>query len=173
MNSFKLCLNSWIDFCYSFFQEASTLRTVLTDLTIYAITFILSLVGLLITDSFVKKHPKLLTVASVLVFVILFINNFFIPFYHGFIAEPEEHLRPAYTTHIIITCYIFLNVKHTIVALLLGFTATIAHVVVEIFITYKDRNMLYERVSVAAVAANSVSHNATYRSVQICCIWSA
>lgn len=93
-----------------------------------------------------KKHPKLLTIASVLVFVILFVNNFFIPFYHGFLTEPEEHLRPAYTTHIIITCYIFLNVKHTIVALLLGFAATIAHVVVEIFITYKDRSMLYERV---------------------------
>lgn len=130
-----------------YFQESDSVKTVQTDLTIYAITFILSLIGLLFTDSYVKKYPKLLTIASAVVLAILFINNFFIPFYHGFFIDTVDHLRPAYTTHIIITCYIFLNVKHAIVAFILGATATIFHIVTEIFITYKDKDKLYERVS--------------------------
>lgn len=128
------------------FQESSSLQTVIIDLTIYAITFTLSLVGLLITDGYVKKYPKLLTVASVTALVILFINNFLVPFYHG-LTEPEENLRPAYTTHIIITCYIFLNVKHTLVALMLGLVVTAGHVAIEYFVTYRNKDMLFERVS--------------------------
>lgn len=126
-------------------QENKSVEAVIADLAIYAVTFVLSLVGLLITDGYVKRHPRLLTVASVLAFVILFINNFFVPLYHAF-NGPQENLRPAYTTHIIITVYIFLNVKRNIVALVLGLGVTTVHVVVEVFITYRNKDMLYQRV---------------------------
>lgn len=138
---------------------------------VYAVTFTSSLVGLLVTDSYVKRHPKLLTIASVITFVILFINNFLVPLYHGF-TEPEENLRPAYTSHIIITCYIFLNVKHTVVALLLGLVVTVAHVAIEIFVTYRNKSMLFERVNKNCVVECHFN-GARCRSDPMFCILSA
>lgn len=116
------------------------------DLVAYGVVSVLSIIGLFITDNYVKHRPKLLTVVSTVAFVALFISNFYLPVHHS-IQDSQQNLRPAYTTLLVLACYIFFNVTRTSVAFVLGLFTTIIHIVAIIIITYKESNTVMKRVS--------------------------
>lgn len=120
---------------------------VILDLVIYGIIGVFSVIGLIFTDNYVKRYPKFLTVVSTLAFIILFVTNFYLPIHHS-IQDCQQNLRPAYTTILILACYVFFNIKRISVAFIFGLFTTIIHLVAVIIITYKESNFLLRRVSI-------------------------
>lgn len=106
----------------------------------------LSMIGLFITDNYVKRKPRLLTLVSIMAFIALFMANFYLPVHHS-IQDSQQNLRPAYTTLLVLACYVFFNVTRTSVAFVLGLFTTIIHVIAIIIITYKESNLILKRVS--------------------------
>lgn len=131
---------------FFFFQENDSVNVVILDLVFYGVISVLSIIGLFITDNYVKHKPKLLTVVSSVAFVALFVANFYVPVHHS-ILNSQQNLRPTYTTHLILACYIFFNVTRTSVAFVLGLFTTIIHIVAIIIITYKQSDVILRRVS--------------------------
>lgn len=130
-----------------FSQEQDTIDVVLPDLILYGLITVLPIIGLGITDGFVKQHPNLLNVISAAAFFVLFFVNFFVPIYHG--LSGEYKLIPAYTTYLILSCYIFFNIYNNLIACLLGFLVTFTHIVVAstIIYAYEQPQEIAKRVS--------------------------
>ncbi|KAK9693464.1 Adenylyl cyclase N-terminal extracellular and transmembrane region [Popillia japonica] len=144
--------------------QMDSLHKVMLDLILYGTLSILPVFGLLVSEKYVKNHPKLLLVLSAMAFVLLFLANILVPIVH-YVHDDEylrpiyttlliiscyvflhvtsniiddEYLRPIYTTLLIISCYVFLHVTSNIIAVCLGFIVTIAHLLILNFITYSD-----------------------------------
>ncbi|KAI4469490.1 adenylate cyclase type 1 [Holotrichia oblita] len=117
-------------------SSADSLQKVTLDLVLYGTLLILPVFGLLVSERYVKNHPKLLLVLSAMAFVLLFLANILVPIVHY--VHDDEYLRPIYTTLLIISCYVFLHVTSNVIAVCLGFIVTIAHLLILNFITYSD-----------------------------------
>ena len=113
------------------------------DLILYGIIILFSILLLVVTDIYVKAHPKLLRILAGTTFVVTFFMNAFIPFYN----RNQKNLRPAYTPYLIISNYIFLNIHNDIVALVVGLFISVFHLVMLILVTYENVDTLYARVS--------------------------
>ncbi|XP_044270269.1 adenylate cyclase type 2-like isoform X2 [Tribolium madens] len=133
---------------------ASNPDQVIPDLILYGLISLFSILLLIITDKYVKAHPKLLTILAGAAFITTFFMNFFIPLYYK-----HHKLRPAYTTYLIISNYIFLNIHNNIVAIALGIFVSIFHLVTLILVTYEDHDRLLQRLgsdSIYLVCTNSL-----------------
>lgn len=148
INAIDLCLliSDYLLKLILFFQDEHTLHIVTLDLITYIIVGLLSIVGLYISEKYIKKRPKLLTVVSTSAFFTVFAMNIIVPVYHFFANDTSY--RPAYTTLFILSCYVFFNITSNMYAALLGFAMSVIHIFVLVFITYrKNSNMIGERVS--------------------------
>lgn len=112
------------------------------DLIIYASTAILPLIGLFISESYTKQYPNVLKIISIVSFLLLFAIDIAIP-----LINIKNQLRPAYTTHLIIACYVFFNIPKTYVSCIMGLVVTITHILILAFVTYEESDVLYQRVS--------------------------
>lgn len=132
--------------CSNLIKFQSVPENVLPDLILYGLILFFSIVILVITDAFVKNRPKLLKFLAGNAFVIVFFMNFFIPYYYRS-EKFDGNLRPAFTTYLIISNYIFLNVHNDLVAVVLGLFVSVFHVVTLILVTYQHSTKIYQRVS--------------------------
>ncbi|XP_001812566.2 adenylyl cyclase X E isoform X1 [Tribolium castaneum] len=131
---------------------------VIPDLILYGLISLFSVLLLVITDKYVKAHPKLLTILAAAAFITTFFMNFFIPFYYKD-HKPFGNLRPAYTTYLIVSNYIFLNIHNNVLALALGVFVSIFHLVTLILVTYEDHDRLFQRLgsdSIYLICINSL-----------------
>ncbi|GJQ87133.1 hypothetical protein Trydic_g23979 [Trypoxylus dichotomus] len=119
------------------------LDVVILDLVLYGMLSILPIFGLFVSEKYVKDHPKLLSVLSVIAFVLLFLTNILVPIVHY--AAWGENLRPIYTTLLIISCYVFFHVTSNTIAVCMALAVTAVHLIVLIFITYA-RAVQLERI---------------------------
>ncbi|KRT84073.1 hypothetical protein AMK59_727 [Oryctes borbonicus] len=125
------------------FYNMESLDIVIVDLVLYGMLTILPIFGLFVSERYVKNHPKLLSVLSVMAFVLLFLTNITVPIVHY--LWREDNLRPIYTTLLIISCYVFFHLSSNILALCMGCAVTIAHLIILVFVTYVQEVQL-ERI---------------------------
>ncbi|RZC43228.1 adenylate cyclase type 2-like, partial [Asbolus verrucosus] len=128
----------------------SELNDIIPDLVLYGIVCIFSMILLIVTDNYVKQHPYLLKIFAGAAFVTIFFINAFIPFFYRN-KQDYANLRPAYTTYLIISNYIFLNIHNNLVALVLGLFVSIFHIVTLILVTYDNTGKLYQRLGSDAI----------------------
>jgi len=92
----------------------------------------------------VQSYKWISLLVSCFVVVLLIITDLAITLYHN---ERAGDLRPAYTTHTLLVCYVFLPLTKNIQAFILGLTVTLCHLVVLCTITYYKEERKSERVS--------------------------
>lgn len=93
--------------------------------------------------------PWISLLVSCFVVVLLIIVDLGIPLYHASNrTEAADVLRPAYTTHTLLVCYVFLPLTENIQAFILGLVVTLCHLTVLGTVTYYKKREIYERVSV-------------------------
>jgi hypothetical protein len=95
-------------------------------------------------ERLVQSYPWISLLVSYLVVVLLIITDLGITLYH---TDYAGYLRPAYTTHTLLVCYVFLPLTGNIQAFILGFMVTLCHLVVLGLVTYYKEQRMYERVS--------------------------
>lgn len=116
------------------------------DLILYSITSILALTALYLNEIYTKNKPNILKLLASIIFSLVFLTDLIIPIYYG-LSTYSLHLKPAYTTHVLIACYLFCNITSNSLAFLLGITITICYLLVLGFVTYKDANdHIWEKV---------------------------
>lgn len=95
-------------------------------------------------ERLVQNYQCISLFVSSFVVVLLIITDLVITLYY---TEHAGHLRPAYTTHTLLVCYVFLPLTENIQAFILGLTVTLCHLVVLGTVTYYKEQRKYERVS--------------------------
>lgn len=116
------------------------------DALSYCIAMVLSwpLMLFVFKEQLVQIYPRIPLLVSYLVVVLLIITDLVITLYH---TEHAGDLRPAYATHTLLVCYIFLPLTGNTQAFILGFMVTLCHLVVLGAVTYYKEQRIYERVS--------------------------
>lgn len=99
----------------------------------YSIIAVVAVAALFLKETVGKTcctNPLFVTILTILVLITI---DFFIPLYHS----SEALLRPAYTTHIVIVCYVFLPISDNLQAFTFGTAVTICHLIILGLVTYK------------------------------------
>jgi hypothetical protein len=132
--------------CFLSLQEAP-----LPDAILYCMVMLLfwPLVFIVFKERLMHTFPCLSLLVSCFIVVTLIIVDLAIPLYHtSNRTEPQSILRPAYTTHTLLVCYVFLPLTENIQAFILGLIVTLCHLTVLGTVTYYKKRDIYERVSV-------------------------
>jgi hypothetical protein len=95
-------------------------------------------------EQLVQTYQWISLLVSCFVVVLLIITDLLITLYY---TKHAGDLRPAYTTHTLLVCYVFLPLAKNIQAFILGLTVTLCHLVVLCTVTYYKDERKYERVS--------------------------
>lgn len=118
---------------------------VIVDLVFYSVLAVLPIVGLLLSETYIRKHPKALKIVSAIAFFLLYVADITLPVYH----DKEENFRPSYSSHLILACFVFFNVANYIYSLILAIIVSVTHILILYFITYRDSSIAFKRVSFA------------------------
>ena len=106
------------------------------------------LVLLVFREKLVQAFPFVTLLISCLVVFILLITDMGLPLYHtSKFTDPDVVLRPAYTTHTLIVCYVFLPLTENFQAFILGLVVSLSHLVALATITYRNEENIVKRVS--------------------------
>ncbi|KAK9881461.1 hypothetical protein WA026_016347 [Henosepilachna vigintioctopunctata] len=120
----------------------------LLDLILYAFITFISIAMFIVTDGRDYKvlSNNTLQLMSLVFFVLLLVVNMAVPLYYYFHAEVL--LRPAYTKHIIISCYVFFFISNFAVTFAFSLLASAIHLLVLTFVTYEnlDSDVLTRRI---------------------------
>jgi hypothetical protein len=122
----------------------------LPDAVLYCMVMVLCwpLVLIVFKERLLNTFPWVSLLVSCFVIVLLVIVDLGIPLYHiSNNSEAESVLRPAYTTHTLLVCYIFLPLTENIQAFILGLVVTLCHLTALGTVTYYKKQDIYERVS--------------------------
>lgn len=134
------------------FQE--DLTVVLPDLILYFMTFCLSTMGLITVDKLVKRYQTV-KCYSIIAFVLLNFVNGFIPIYN---YNAPVNIRPSHTELLILSCYIFFGISKLIMALAVGIFVTAENVLILIFVTYRQSDLLWQCVSMIKTSIQLYLH---------------
>ncbi|XP_044014942.1 adenylate cyclase type 2-like isoform X3 [Aphidius gifuensis] len=78
-------------------------------------------------------------ILSCIIVVILVIGDLSVPFWYTFTcSEDAPAIRPAYATHVLLACYVFLPLTENLHAFILGVTATLCYLSSFVLITYRN-----------------------------------
>lgn len=117
------------------------------DLVLYSLLSVLPIIGLLLSESCIKEHPKILAVLTTIAFLSLFIVDITLPIVH----KNLDNFRPSYSSHLILACFVFFNFSKLWYALISSLLVTFAHLMILAFMTYKESTMLIKLVSILLV----------------------
>ncbi|XP_046413493.1 adenylate cyclase type 2 isoform X2 [Neodiprion virginianus] len=122
-----------------------TLEGALPDVITYSVIGVLlcPLITLSCRTKFVAKDPCVPVLLSCLTVALLVIGDVAMPLYRAASqGNNTPAVRPAYATHTLLACYVFLPLTENLHAFLLGMTATLCHLVSLALVTYKDERYL-------------------------------
>lgn len=125
--------------------ERATLWVVVPDLTLYSATCVLSAIFFVLNERYVKNRSRLLTTLTLSIFALVFFTDLAVPIYYG-LAGLQPNLRPAYTTHLLITAYVFCNIRSDLGAFLLGLFVSVSHLLTLAYVTYRGREYFWTRI---------------------------
>nr|CAD7462356.1 unnamed protein product [Timema tahoe] len=125
------------------------LENTLPDVISYCVLTLLCcpLVLVVFKEKLVDKYPFVPFVSSCLVIVFLVVADLAVGIYHAGDEYLLLVLRPAYSTHALLACYMFLPLLHNFQPIILGATVTLCHLVTLGVIVYKDVPDVLQRVS--------------------------
>lgn len=69
-----------------------------------------------------------------------------LPIYHTAYYHSRKALRPAYATHALLACYIFLPLQNNITPTVLGLAVTICHLTTLGLVTYRNSSTITRQV---------------------------
>lgn len=104
------------------------------------------LVALVFKQRLVKKFTWLPIVVSVLAVVTLVSVDIVLPVYHSLNSHSRNSLRPAYATHALLACYIFLPLQNNIYPAALGLGVTVCHLLSLGLVTYRNSTTITRQV---------------------------
>lgn len=120
---------------------------VIPDLILYMLVFVLSISGLYLVDKIVEKYKKLQYI-SLTAFAILFFMNAFVPYYHNLREADDGTYRTAYSSYLILACYVFFCIHDVLVSFIMGLFVSVFYIMTLILTTYAGSDMLWQRVSI-------------------------
>jgi len=109
--------------------------------------FLWPLVALVFKQKLIQKYTVLPLIVSYLAVAVLLCVDIALPIYHTSRAHSPMVLRPAYGTHALLACYIFLPLQNNIAPAVLGAVVTICHLATLGLVTYRMEKAAYRQVS--------------------------
>ncbi|XP_076248557.1 adenylyl cyclase X D [Calliopsis andreniformis] len=87
----------------------------------------------------IAKNTYLPVMLSCLIVVLLLIGDLAVPLYYTLTyTEDIPPIRPAYVTHALLACYVFLPLTENLHAFILGITATLCYLATLSLVTYRN-----------------------------------
>lgn len=139
-----LSLTHFLVVTFSTYQNKEDIIRVIPDLILYMLVFVLSISGLYLVDKIVEKYQKLQYI-SLLAFAVIFFVNAFVPYYHN-IMDGNGKYRTAYSSHLILSCYVFFSIHDVLVSFIMGLFVSIFYIMTLILTTYSGSDMLWQRI---------------------------
>lgn len=124
---------------------------VLPDLILYSTIVILSMLGLYTVDIVAEKYKKLNQISLISFGIVLFVSGF-VPYYHWF--YDGNRFRAAYSSHLILACYLFLSIDNLWMATGVGVTVSLLHLLTLYFVTYSNDSITWRKVSAIKLKAS-------------------
>ncbi|XP_043784053.1 adenylyl cyclase X E-like isoform X2 [Apis laboriosa] len=95
-------------------------------------------IALSFKSKIIIRNTYLSVILSCLIVVLLAIGDLAVPFYYTLYNDEAPPIRPAYATHALLACYVFLPLTKNLHALILGITTTTCYLVALSLITYRN-----------------------------------
>ncbi|KAG7189766.1 hypothetical protein KM043_017430 [Ampulex compressa] len=118
-----------------------TIEACLPDVVVYSVVgaLLCPVIALSFRSKIIARNTYLPVMLSCLIVVLLVIGDLAIPLYYTVTyTEDIPPIRPAYATHALLACYVFLPLTENLHAFMLGITATICYLATLSLITYKN-----------------------------------
>ncbi|CAD1477097.1 unnamed protein product [Heterotrigona itama] len=97
------------------------------------------IIALLFKSKIIARDTYLPVMLSCLIVVLLVVGDLAVPLYYTILYNDDiPPIRPAYATHALLACYVFLPLTENLHAFILGITATICYLVTLSLITYRN-----------------------------------
>ncbi|XP_043514162.1 adenylate cyclase type 2-like isoform X2 [Frieseomelitta varia] len=97
------------------------------------------IIALLFKSKIVARNTYLPVMLSCLIVVLLVVGDLAVPLYYTILYNDDvPPIRPAYATHALLACYVFLPLTENLHAFILGITATICYLATLSLITYRN-----------------------------------
>ncbi|XP_057341311.1 adenylate cyclase type 2-like isoform X2 [Microplitis mediator] len=101
--------------------------------------FLCPVIALSFRSKLITRESYLPVVLSCVIVVVLILADLAIPFWYTFTySEAIPAIRPAYSTHVLLACYVFLPLTENLHAFILGVTATLCYLTSLSLITYRN-----------------------------------
>ncbi|OAD53432.1 Adenylate cyclase type 2, partial [Eufriesea mexicana] len=116
-----------------------SIENCIPDVVVYSIVSALlcPVIALSFRSEIITRNTYLPVMLSCLIVVLLVIGDLAVPLYYAH-SDNIPPIRPAYATHALLACYVFLPLTKKLHALILGVTATICYLATLSLITYRN-----------------------------------
>ncbi|XP_011152703.1 adenylate cyclase type 2 isoform X2 [Harpegnathos saltator] len=127
-------------YCLTLIGMASTFEECLPDVVVYCTigALLCPVIALSFRSKIIAKNTYLPVMLSCLIVVLLVIGDLAIPLFYNYATENATSIRPAYATHALLACYVFLPLTENLHAFVLGITATMCYLATLSLITYRN-----------------------------------
>ncbi|XP_029055388.1 adenylate cyclase type 7 isoform X1 [Osmia bicornis bicornis] len=96
-------------------------------------------IALSFRSKIISRNNYLSVILSCMIVVLLVVGDLAVPLYYTFMhAHEVPPIRPAYATHALLACYVFLPLTENLHAFILGVTATMCYLATLSLITYRN-----------------------------------
>ncbi|XP_015124088.1 adenylyl cyclase X E isoform X2 [Diachasma alloeum] len=96
-------------------------------------------IALSFRSKLIAKETYLPVVLSCVIVVLLVLGDLAVPFWYTLgTSKDTTAIRPAYATHVLLACYVFLPLTENLHAFILGITATLCYLMSLALITYRN-----------------------------------
>lgn len=113
----------------------------LPDVVVYSVVgaLLCPVIALSFRSKIIARNSYLPVMLSCLIVALLVIGDLAVPLYYTLTyTEDVPPIRPAYATHALLACYVFLPLTENLHAFMLGITATICYLATLSLITYRN-----------------------------------
>ncbi|XP_054012879.1 adenylate cyclase type 2-like isoform X2 [Hylaeus anthracinus] len=111
------------------------------DVVVYSVgsALLCPVIALSFRSKIIAKNTYMPVMLSCLIVVLLVTGDLAVPLYYTLTyTENIPPIRPAYATHALLACYVFLPLTENLHAFILGITATMCYLVTLSLITYRN-----------------------------------
>lgn len=117
------------------------IKQCIPDVVMYSVVgaLLCPVIALSFRSKIIARNNYLPVMLSCLIVMLLVIGDLAVPLYYTLTrSEDAPRIRPAYATHALLACYVFLPLTENLHAFMLGITATICYLATLSLITYRN-----------------------------------
>ncbi|EZA60062.1 Adenylate cyclase type, partial [Ooceraea biroi] len=142
-------------YCLTLILTTVNMEECLPDLVVYCIVgaLLCPVIALSFRSKIIAKNTYLPVMLSWLIVVLLVIGDLAVPLYYTltYTSEGMPPIRPAYATHALLACYVFLPITKNSHAFVLGLTATMCYLTTLSLITYSNTSDYIAKIITDAI----------------------